>query len=147
MFCCAVCLIAASAFGDGSPAGFKWLGYEAGLAKAKKESRPVVVEFSTGWCRECRKMEKETLSDPGVAKTLSERFVAVSVDGEKRADLASKYGVVAYPTVVVLEPSGAKAAQRIGFMSKEEFTAFMDYVRDGAYKRMSFAEYVKTRKK
>jgi thiol:disulfide interchange protein len=53
--------------------------YEEGMAYAKKEGKPVMVDF-TGWsCVNCRKMEDNVWSDPKVLKRLAEDYVLISL--------------------------------------------------------------------
>ena len=124
----------------------RWLDFEAGLAQARKEKKPVLVDFNTAWCRDCKKMDKTTFADAKVAAKLAANFVTVKVDGEKRKDLASRYQVFAYPTFWVLDSGGGKLNQRIGYMPPEEFGAYMDYVLSGSYKTTGFQGYLKNRR-
>ncbi len=60
--------------------------YEEGMAYAKQQGKPVMVDF-TGWsCVNCRKMEDNVWSDPEVLKLLSEEYVVISlyVDDKKK---------------------------------------------------------------
>jgi thiol:disulfide interchange protein len=127
--------------------GLVWLDYEAGLAKAGKEKKIVIVDFYTTWCRDCKKMGTTTFSDPEVVKKLQAGFVTVKVDAEARKDLSSKFGVFGYPTICVLDPNGAKVTDRTGFMDKDEFTVFLDYASTGAYKNKGFLEYYNSRRR
>lgn len=53
--------------------------YEEGMAYAKAEGKPVMVDF-TGWsCVNCRKMEDNVWSDPKILKKLSEKYVLISL--------------------------------------------------------------------
>lgn len=128
-------------------AGLTWTDYDSGAAKAKKEGKFVLVDFYTTWCQDCKKMDKTTLADPDVIKLLGERFVTVRVDGEKQKEIASKYGVFAYPTFNLLGPDGKKIYQGVGYMSKADFVAMLEYATTGAYKTKGFKEYYKSRKK
>ena len=60
----------------------EWLKFDAGLAKAKKENKSIVVDFYTDWCHWCKVMEKQTFENADVAKKLKERFVTVRVNAE-----------------------------------------------------------------
>lgn len=150
--CCAVMaafvyiLAAASASASEAKAEAKaqWLTYEDGLARAKKDGGFVVADFYTTWCRDCKKMDKETFTDPAVVKDLSAGFAAVKVDADKRPELASKYGVYAYPTIAILKPDGSVLCQRLGYMSAQEFRVFLGYASTGAYKKKSLQEYLKS---
>ena len=124
-----------------------WLDYEPGLARAAKEGKFVIVEFSTPWCHACKRMDKDAFSDPGVIKKLQAAFIAVHVDADQRRDLSSRFGVFGYPTVFVLDSKGATVCQRAGYMSREEFTALMDYVLTGAYRNTGLMDYLNFRKK
>ena len=53
--------------------------YDEGLAYARQQGKPVMIDF-TGWsCVNCRKMEDNVWSDPSVLKKLREDFVLVSL--------------------------------------------------------------------
>jgi thioredoxin-related protein len=142
----ALVLVSGASAAAEAAGGPVWLDYEAGLSQAKKEHKYILVDFYTGWCRDCKNMDKTTFSDPSVIKRLKAEFVTVKVDGEKRKDLAAAYQVVGYPTLVALDKSGARATQRIGYMSGEELNCFLDYVKSGAYKTTSYRDYMKNRK-
>lgn len=122
-----------------------WLTYEQGMKIASEKRRFVVVDFYTTWCRDCKKLDKDTFSDPGVVKALSGGFVPVKVDGDKNQKLTATYGVFAYPTVFVLGPDGKKLCQKVGYMKPAEFVNMLEYARSGAYKDKSYTEYVRSR--
>ena len=72
--------------------------YEEGLAAAKAEGKPMLLDF-TGWaCVNCRKMEEQVWSNPEVAKLLTEDVVLVSLYVDDRKALpesehrVEKYG-------------------------------------------------------
>ncbi len=53
--------------------------YEEGLAYAKKENKPILLDF-TGWsCVNCRKMEDNVWSDPLVWEKLNNDYVLISL--------------------------------------------------------------------
>ncbi len=61
--------------------------YEAALAKAKKENKPLLIDF-TGWaCVNCRKMEENVWTDIEVLKRLSENYVIVSLYVDDKREL------------------------------------------------------------
>lgn len=135
----------AFAGGKKQSAGVKWESYEKALGAARESGRFVVVDFYTSWCRDCKKMDKDTFSDPEVVRILAEGFTAAKVDGEARPELASGYGVVAYPTVWLLAPDGSRIHQKIGYMQAEEFKALLEYATSGAYKECPFGEFARER--
>lgn len=53
--------------------------YEAAVAKAKAEGKPIMLDF-TGWaCVNCRKMEETVWVEPAVRKLMEENYVVVSL--------------------------------------------------------------------
>ncbi len=137
----------ASAGGKKISPGVEWVSYEKGLDAARRDGRFMVLDFYTSWCRDCKKMEAETFSEPEVARMLSEGFAAAKVDGEERPDLTSQYGVFAYPTVWLLAPDGTRIHQKIGYMHADEFKALLEYATSGAYKDRPFGEFARERSK
>ncbi len=73
--------------------GFKPLeDYEVALSKAKKENKPVLIDF-TGWaCVNCRKMEEGVWTDPTVDSLMHNAFVVVSlyVDEKRKLPLTEQ---------------------------------------------------------
>lgn len=69
--------------------GFKPLenNYTEALEKAKKENKPVLIDF-TGWaCVNCRKMEESVWTDPDVDSLMKKEFVVVSLYVDERKNL------------------------------------------------------------
>ena len=98
-------------------AGFTWLRSEAeGLALARAEGRPVIIDFWAEWCTACKELDKLAWSDPRVRAEAS-RFVALKADGTEATDafqaLADKYGVVGMPTVIFIDGRGREVRDRI----------------------------------
>src|SRR5439155_25358632 len=52
------------------------------LAQAKKEGKPVFIDFQTSWCGWCRRLEKDVYSQASVGD-LMKAFVNVAYDPEK----------------------------------------------------------------
>lgn len=58
--------------------------YEGALAQAKKENKPLLIDF-TGWaCVNCRRMEEKVWTDAEVARLMKEKFVVVSLYVDER---------------------------------------------------------------
>jgi thiol-disulfide isomerase/thioredoxin len=74
---------------DWNDANIEWMPYDAGLAAAKKDKRPVCLIFYTTWCPHCANYSK-VFSDPDVVKK-SKSFVMIRVDKDKNPELSKKY--------------------------------------------------------
>lgn len=66
-----------------------WQPYEAGLAKAKAENKPVCLIFFTTWCPHCKTYSK-VFDDPTVVAR-SRKFVMIHLNADDESALASKY--------------------------------------------------------
>lgn len=67
--------------------------FETGLAVAKAENKPILLDF-TGWaCVNCRKMEENVWADPSVYPLLKENFILISlyVDDRKALKEAEQF--------------------------------------------------------
>jgi len=104
---------------------------EDALAEARKRETPVVAVFHAEWCGWCGKMERETLSDEGVAERLG-GFALLRLDVDEQGELTELYGVSGLPTTMALTSAGEVLAWRPGYMSPETFMLFLDHVDERA---------------
>ncbi len=70
-----------------------YFDYDEAMKAAKELKKPVMIDFTGHSCANCRKMEQEVFSDPGVMKRLQHDFVVVSlyVDDKFRLPEAEWY--------------------------------------------------------
>lgn len=82
--------------------------FEAELARAKKEKKPVVVDFTATWCGPCRRVA------PTFAN-MSEEYDAVflKVDVDKNSEVSGAHGVVAMPTFAFYTATGDRCSESI----------------------------------
>ncbi len=64
-----------------------YFDYEEALAAAKKEGKPLLIDFTGHGCVNCRKMEENVWSDPAVLSRLKENFVMVALYIDERLEL------------------------------------------------------------
>mgnify|MGYP002623680390 FL=1 len=57
----------------------RFTDYEAGMAAARAEGKPVMIDFTGFGCVNCRKMEAAVWTDPRVAEKLTKDFVLISL--------------------------------------------------------------------
>jgi thioredoxin-related protein len=102
--------------------------YNAARREAQDKNRPLVIDFSTQECHWCRMLETTTFRDPAVVKTLSERFVALHLDGEKEASLAQRLNITGYPTLIFADADGNILQRQDGYVKPAEFGKMLDHV-------------------
>ena len=121
-------------------ATFAWQhDYDTAVALARKEGRPMIIDFWADWCTACKELDRTVWADPRVRVEAS-RFVALKLDGtdgsDRFNDLVDRFGVVGLPTVVVLDAKGREEPDRVlGAVPADEVLARLrsvDHACEGA---------------
>ena len=71
----------------------KFTSYEEGMAAAKAQGKPVLIDFTGFGCVNCRKMEAAVWTDPKVADMLTDDFVLISLYVDDKTPLPEPYEV------------------------------------------------------
>lgn len=74
--------------------------------QAQRARRPVLLLLDTAWSLPSRHLRDDVLAAPEVAARIDAQFVAVHVDADWRPDIADRYGLGAWPTLLALTPEG-----------------------------------------
>ena len=125
------CLLVTSALFAGGK-GFTDLSLDEALVRAGKENKLVFVDFYTTWCGPCKLMDRTTFKDPKVVAWLHDQAIAVKVDAEAQLELAKKYEIKNYPTMLWLKADGKQAVRHIGTLDAEEFMTNAELAQKGA---------------
>lgn len=116
--------------------------FEAAKKKAAKEKKPILINFSASdWCGWCTKMDKEVFAQDKFVKEASRKFVLVVVDSPRdkaalsalarrqNGELAKKYNVMGFPTVVIVDHNGNEIARHSGYKAGGPKN-YMRYLKD-----------------
>ena len=128
--------------------------YDEALAAAKRENKPILVDFTGFGCVNCRKMEAAVWTDPQVADMLMNDYVLVSLYVDDKTPLAepvevsdgqggtrtlrtigakwselqrSRFGTNAQPYYVILDADGKQLASGRGY--NEDVAAFVKFLK------------------
>jgi thiol:disulfide interchange protein len=81
---------------------------DEGLALARRERKPVLIDMWATWCKNCLVMDSTTLKDQEVTAALSNyvkiKFQAESPDESPAREVMARFGAVGLPTYVILRP-------------------------------------------
>ncbi|MCK5378693.1 MAG: thioredoxin fold domain-containing protein, partial [Acidobacteria bacterium] len=106
-------------------------GLEEAFAEAGERGTLVMVDFKTDWCTWCKRLDRDTFSDPAVVAELGE-VVALQLDAEKEGvDSAERYGVRSYPTILFLDSAGNEVDRILGYLPPDAFLAEVQRIRAG----------------
>jgi len=105
---------------------FSTLKFSDALAEAGRQNRVVFVDFYTTWCPPCKEMDRSTWQDPAVIRLLTGRTIPLKIDAEKETQLAQKYNVDAYPTLLLIKPDGSVLDRVVGYKNGENLVAIVE---------------------
>lgn len=102
---------------------FKKESWNEVLKMAKKENKLIFLDIYATWCGPCKRLKANTFSDAEVGKLYNQKFINVALDGEKGEglELARKYAVRSYPTLLFLDGNGNIVNRTGGYHNPKEF--------------------------
>ncbi|MBQ5506240.1 MAG: thioredoxin family protein, partial [Prevotella sp.] len=129
--------------------------YEQGMAAARAEGKPVLIDFTGFGCVNCRKMEAAVWSDAQVADILNNKYVLISLYVDDKTPLAEpieveengqvrtlrtigdkwsylqrmKFGANAQPFYVILDNDGNPLAGSRSY--NEDIQEYISFLRGG----------------
>lgn len=90
------------------PGSIQWREWSSEtFASAAAERKPVLLTIGPAWCLGTDEMHRVSYTDPDVARVVSERFVPIRVDPDRRPDIGERYTLDGWPTTAFLTPAGA----------------------------------------
>lgn len=84
---------------------------------SEKTGKLIFIDCYTSWCGPCKRMAATSFKDKEVATVFNDQFINIKVEMEKDAEgpeMARKYRVQAYPTLLVIDGKGKVVKQVIG---------------------------------
>jgi len=113
-----VCLLFVDVRAD-EPVGIQFFSgsWQEVLAEAKRQNKPIYVDFYTTWCPPCRRMTMEAFPNALVGAKFNEHFINYQVDAEigEGFALAKRYAVQSYPTALYIIPTGELVHRGVGY--------------------------------
>lgn len=122
-----VAALGLSAFKSDSPGiDFEHLTWAETLKKAETEKKLVFIDAYTSWCGPCKYMAKTTFMDPSVGDFFNKNYINAKFDMEKGEGpaIAAKYGVNAYPTLLIVDSEGKLVGKTLGYQNAEQLITF-----------------------
>ena len=108
------------------PAPGSWMAQDLEGALAKADGKLILVDTYAEWCAECKELDEVTWPDPEIAAWIKNNAVPVRIDTYKvRKDLGQRFGILGYPTVLLLDGHGKEIRRSVGFLKPKEMLSFL----------------------
>lgn len=93
--------------------------WEEARQMASDQEKYILVDAYTDWCYWCKVQDKETFTREDVGEMVNEKFIPVKINFEEGigVDLAMKYRVQGYPTLLFFNPEGKLVGRVVGYNS------------------------------
>ncbi len=124
----------------------EWLKFEDAVAASEANPKMLFVDVYTDWCGWCKKMDKDTFTDPAVIKYINENFYAVKMNAEddkrtfdfkgkkySEAKMAATMRVQSYPNFVIIDPTLQNITQLPGYREPIPFLAGLGEIVDKGF--------------
>ncbi|HLP75204.1 MAG TPA: DUF255 domain-containing protein [Bacteroidales bacterium] len=146
----------------------KWYTIQEAEKLTKESKKPLFIDAYTDWCGWCKKMDKDTFSNPVISDILNSKFIPVKFNAEGKEDinfLGQKFindgkagnahqlavalldGQLSYPTVVflIVGSDGKIGRQQVpGYKEPKEMEMLLSFFGDKAYEKQSWDDFQKS---
>ena len=144
-----------------------WLTFEEAEAIMKTDPKPVFIDSYTDWCSYCKKLDKNTLSNPVIKKYINDNFHAIKFNAESKEPitfLGKEFindgksgrthqlalallvvdGKIGYPTLVFFNEKWQLITQVPGYMGPKDFEPLLVYFGEKKYESTKFDDFKKS---
>ncbi len=151
----------------------QWMTFEEAVAQSKADAanpdaqpKHIFIDVYTDWCGWCKVMDKQTFSNPEIAKNLNKYFYPVKFNAEQREAIEFKgntfkyvaqgskgyhelaaallQGKLSYPTVVFMDDQMRLIQAIPGFLKPAQFEPIVKFIGEGRYRDTKWDEYSKS---
>lgn len=133
-----------------------WVSWDEAIAAATDNPKKIYIDIFTDWCGYCKKMDKQTFTDPEVIKYLNENFYPVKFDAEQKESInfndtefkhiaGGRGGVhelavallnnqMGYPAFVILDEEFSRILISPGYKGPSDVMMEMEFANNETYK-------------
>lgn len=123
----------------------KWLDWNTGYTLAKKSNKIVLVDAYTDWCGWCKKMDKDTYTNPKIIGILNKDFVVIKFNPEIKDAVYELEGQkvsgrelfaqltqgksTGFPTTYFIEPNKKQIQIAAGYLGPDDFEKVLEQIK------------------
>ena len=141
----------------------KWYTIEEAEELTKNEPRKLFIDVYTDWCGWCKKLDKETFTDPVIAHILNTKFYAVKFDAESKESIkfightftnegtgtrrthqlaaALLQGKMSYPSAAYMNEKLELLFAVPGYFSAKDIEPLLHFIFSDSYQTTDFQKY------
>lgn len=99
--------------------------------KAQAEGKLIFIDCYTSWCGPCKMLAKNVFPRKDVGDYFNSHFINTKIDMEKGegVDLAKKYEIKAFPTLLLVDAEGKVVSRQVGALSAEKLLEWVKSVK------------------
>ena len=118
--------------------GLHWTTLAAAMDESRTSGKPLMLDFNAEWCPPCQRMKREAFENPAIARAVEAAVIPVSIVDRYREEganppeieeLQQRYGIEAFPTLVVLSARTGRFVKDAGYGGPE---GTRDWILDSA---------------
>jgi uncharacterized protein YyaL (SSP411 family) len=133
-------------FGSFSPSNdipeLKWLDWNTGYPLAKKQNKIILVDAYTDWCGWCKKMDRDTYTNPDIIKALNKDFIVIKfnpelddivyeldgnkITGRELFGQLTQGKSTGFPTTYFIQPNKKQIQIAAGYLAPNDFIKVLD---------------------
>ena len=108
-----------------------WTSFSNALSESERTGKPILIDFNADWCPPCQRMKREVFETYSNYDAIRRKVIPVSIVDRKREngsnpreieELQDRFGVDAFPTLIVYSPKTARTKKTVGFGGGEYTT-------------------------
>lgn len=165
--------LSVSLFAQKPDNGVHWMTYQEAVEAQKKEPKKIVMDIYTNWCGPCKMLEKNTFSNPELAKYINENYYPVKFNAEGNEEITYKgttytntgyvagktgrnathpfasigatNGKLAYPTIVILNENFDLITPFVGYKTADQLSPILHFfIESNEINQDSFNKYMES---
>lgn len=162
-FCLTLCLLGLSSMTHAQKESIQWKSFEEVESLMASNPKRIMVNLYTDWCGWCKRLEKNTFSNPQLAKYINDNFYAIRFNAESKEavqykgrtfqfkpeirmhELAAEImmGGRGFPFTAIIEMDGQNVSPIPGYQTVKEMEYILTYIHEGRLTNLSWDEWQK----